>query len=295
MFVEAIEKVSAFTRPIHTIMRTYGGKQIVPGAATFFFVNKQGYAITCKHVVEMLLASESINLNYMNFKAEKNRLPNDSKYKSNLKGLELKYKLTPDSVIQIKSSFVDAVSSMSGFTVHMHPSVDLAILKLNDFDHVLYTDVAVFKKNGADIKQGQSLCRLGFPFPEFTNFRYNQTADDIEWTNEGVFHSPRFPIDGMVTRFLAENNGLYGIELSTPGLKGQSGGPLFNKNGIICGMQSSTKHLHLGFDIIDKEILIDNQIKKVTDYSFLHLGQCIHVDIIKNFLDEHKVMYYEED
>lgn len=295
MFIEAIERVSAFTRPIHTIMRTYGGKQIAPGAATIFFVNQQGYAVTCKHVVELLLASESINLNYLNFKAEKNRLPNDAKYKSNLKGLELKYKLNLDSLIQIKSSFVDAVSSMSGFTVHIHPTVDLAILKLNDFENILYSDVAVFKKNGAAIKQGERLCRLGFPFPEFTNFRYNELADDIEWTSEGVIHSPRFPIDGMVTRFLAENNSIYGIELTTPGLKGQSGGPLFNKEGIICGMQSSTKHLHLGFDIIEKEILIDNQLKKVTDYSFIHLGQCIHVDIIKSFLDEHKVMYYEED
>jgi len=295
MFIEAIEKVSAFTRPIHTIMRTYGGKQVVPGAATLFFVNKQGYAVTCKHVVELLLASDSINVNYSNFKAERNRLLNDGKYKSNLKGLELKYKINSDSLIQIKNSFVDAVSNMSGFNVIMHPTVDLAILKLNDFDTVLYSDVAVFKKNGSDLKQGEHLCRLGFPFPEFTNFKYNDSIDDIEWTNEGIMHSPRFPIDGMVTRFLAENNNLYGIELSTPGLKGQSGGPLFNKKGIICGMQSSTKHLHLGFDIIEKEIMIDNKLQKVTDYSFLHLGQCIHVDVIKSFLDEHKVMYHEED
>jgi len=295
MFVEAIERVSAFTRPIHTIIRTYGGKQIVPGAATIFFVNHQGYAITCKHVVEMLLASESINLNYMNFKAERDRLPKDSNYQNNLKGLELTYQLNADSLIQIKNSFVDSVSSMSGFTAHMHPTVDLAILKLNDFGNVLYTDVAVFKKDGAAIKQGERLCRLGFPFPEFTNFRYNEAADDIEWTHEGVMHSPRFPIDGMVTRFLAESNGIYGIELTTPGLKGQSGGPLFDTAGIIYGVQSSTKHLHLGFDIIEKEILIDNQLKQVTDYSFLHLGQCIHVDVIKKFLDEHKVMYYEED
>ena len=295
MFVEAIEKAAAYTRPIHTIMRTYGGKQIIPGAATFFFVNRDGYAITCKHVVDLLLASESINANYAAFRAEKNRLPNDGKYKQHLKGLELKYNIGPDTVIQIRNSFVDAVSSMSGFTVHLHPTADLAIIKLNDFGNILYSEVAVFKKNGADIKQGETLCRLGFPFPEFTNFAYNEATDDIEWTATGIQQSPRFPIDGMVTRFLAENNRLHGIELSTPGLRGQSGGPLFNKEGIVYGMQSSTKHLHLGFDIIDKEILINNRPHKVTDYSFMHLGQCIHVDVIKNFLDEHKVMYNEED
>jgi len=58
-------------------------------------------------------------------------------------------------------------------------------------------------------------------------------------------------------------------------------------------MQFSTKHLHLGFDLVNKEILIDNKMIKVSDYSFLHLGQCIHVDIIKEFLKEKGVSYHE--
>ena len=99
----------------------------------------------------------------------------------------------------------------------------------------------------------------------------------------------------MVTRFLAENNQLYGIEMSTPGLRGQSGGPLFDEKGIVYGMQFSTKHLHLGFDLVDKEIMVNNGIKKVSDYSFLHLGQCIHADAIKAFLKHHDVKFYEED
>src|SRR5678815_104723 len=49
-------------------------------------------------------------------------------------------------------------------------------------------------------------------------------------------------------------------------------------------MQFSTKHLHLGFDIVDKEIISGNQAKKVSDYSFLHLGQSIHVDVIKELV-----------
>ena len=93
---------------------------------------------------------------------------------------------------------------------------------------------------------------------------------------------------------MADENKLFGIELSTPGLKGQSGGPLFSKNGIVYGMQSSTKHLHLGFDIMNKEIMVNNTVKKVSDYSFIHLGQCIHVDIIKEFLKEKNVKFYEE-
>ena len=82
--------------------------------------------------------------------------------------------------------------------------------------------------------------------------------------------------------------------MSTPGLRGQSGGPLFNEKGTICGMQFYTKHLHLGFDMEDKEIWVENKQKKVSDYSFIHLGQCIHANTMKAFLKQHQVKYYEE-
>ena len=184
---------------------------------------------------------------------------------------------------------------MSGFTFNLHPTLDLAIIKFNDYNKLHYTEYARFLKDETKIQQGKFLCRLGFPFPEFTNYTYNSITDDIEWTSTGVNVSPRFPIEGMVTRFLAdEPNKMYGIELSTPGLRGQSGGPLFDNNGIVYGMQFSTKHLHLGFDLVDKEIMVNTSIKKVSDYSFIHLGQCIHVNVIKAFLKQHNVKYYEE-
>jgi S1-C subfamily serine protease len=295
MFINAIEKVAHFTRPVHSILRTYAGKQVIPSAATLFFVNEEGYAITCKHVAEMLLSSEAINQRYQQFKNEKQQLVNDPKQKQLVKGLELKYKLNADQTIQLKNNFVDCVDTMSGFTFNLHPTLDLAIIKFNDYNKLHYTEYARFLKDETKIQQGKFLCRLGFPFPEFTNYTYNSITDDIEWTSTGVNVSPRFPIEGMVTRFLAdEPNKMYGIELSTPGLRGQSGGPLFDNNGIVYGMQFSTKHLHLGFDLVDKEIMVNTSIKKVSDYSFIHLGQCIHVNVIKAFLKQHNVKYYEE-
>jgi hypothetical protein len=294
MFVQSIETAAQFTRPIHSIIRTYAGKKIIPGAATLFFVNEEGYAITCKHVIELLAASDNLNKQYSRFKAERDKLARDGQFKRNLKGLEIKNKYTDESIVQVKNTFVDCVDSMSGFTWHVHPKHDLAILKFNDYKSLHYTQHAIFVKDASTIRQGEFVCRLGFPFPEFTNFHFNELTDDIEWTKEGITASPRFPMEGMVTRFLADESKLFGIELSTPGLKGQSGGPLFNKNGIIYGMQFSTKHLHLGFDIVDKEIIANNKLKKVSDYSFLHLGQCIHADIIKAFLKEKNVKFYEE-
>ena len=295
MFTTAIEKVATFTRPIHSILRTYGGKKAIPSSATLFFVNEEGYAVTCKHVVELLLNSENLNRQYTLFKGERAKIPNDGRYKQHLKGLELRFKYGPESIIEIRNNFLDCIDKMSGFTCHLHPRFDLAILRFNGFDRVLYTGYARFLKDGASIRPGKTLCRLGFPFPEYTNYRYNEALDQLEWTQEGMAPSPRFPLDGMVTRFLGTPTEVMGIELSTPGLRGQSGGPLFDPDGVVYGMQFSTKHLHLGFDLIDKEILVNNKSQKVTDYSFLHLGQCIHVSVIKQFLQEHGVRYYEAD
>lgn len=295
MFVEAIERVAKYTRPIHTISKSYNNNDILPGAATLFFVNDSGYAITCKHVIELLVQSDKINKNYSAFKAERDKLPRDGKFKRNLRTLMLKHKIGDKTTVQLKNTFLVCVDKMSGVTWHVHPFYDLVILKFNDFTKLLCNEFAVFKKDMNEIKQGKFLCRLGFPFPEFTNYRYNDQNDEIEWTGAGVNVSPRFPIEGMVTRFLGDGKGgKYGIELSTPGLRGQSGGPLFDNEGLVSGMQSRTKHLHLGFDLENHEIITKGQRKKVSDYSFIHLGECIHGDVIKDFLRQHKVEFDEQ-
>ena len=130
--------------------------------------------------------------------------------------------------------------------------------------------------------------------PEFNNFLYNQATDDIEWTTTGNQNSPRFPIDGIITRFSADQGNLATIELSTPGLRGQSGGPLFDVQGLVYGMQSMTHHLHLGFDVKDLEVVSDGKKTNVSNYPFLHVGHCIHVARIKEFLKQQNVKFYEE-
>ena len=146
------------------------------------------------------------------------------------------------------------------------------------------------------MKQGKYLCRLGYPFPEFNNFKHDPIKDDIEWTAEGISASPAFPIDGIITRFVGDTSGkISGIEMSTPGLRGQSGGPLFDVNGTVYGMQFATNHLHLGFDMKEKEIVSDGKKSKVSNYPFLHVGRCIHVDEVKTFLTEHKIVFTETD
>ena len=295
MFVEAIEEVDQFTRPIHFILRYYAGSDIVPGTATLFFVNEDGYAITCGHVARQILYANSIYENYLKFQAEVRRFEKDPGMAYQRQLLETKFKINPDSVIRIIFNFINCVSGHKGLSVHLHPTQDLAIIQFRDFDSVKYKGFATFLKDSKAVKPGKYLCRLGYPFPEFTNYHYNKSRNDIEWTKEGRVNTPVFPIDGIVTRHIGEANEVVGIEMSTPGLRGQSGGPLFDKNGLIYGMQSSTRHLHLGFDQVNREVITEGQRKRVSNYPFLNVGQCVHVELIKQFLREKRVKFYEAD
>ena len=159
-----------------------------------------------------------------------------------------------------------------------------------------YQNYAILAKNGNNVNPGDFLCRLGFPFPEFSDFNYNESTKEIDWDPNGRGITPRFPIEGMFTRHTGDEAGnVIGIELSTPGLRGQSGGPLFDSNGIIYGMQSMTNHLHLGFDMKREKIMINGKEETINNQPFLHVGQCVHVDIIKDFLNENGIKYYIGD
>jgi hypothetical protein len=293
MFVKAIEEISKFTRPIHSIMRSYGSNKVFPGASTLFFVNQDGAAITCRHVAEHLVHADKLNQQYLLFSQSRFRLKQDEFKQQNLAQLEQQFNYNSDTIVQTKHNFVACFDKISGYDCNIHPHFDLAIIQFKGFQQTYYQDSAKFIRDSSTVKPGKMLCRLGFPFPEFTNFHYNHSTDDIEWNREGNPRSPSFPIEGIITRLISQNGQIGGIEMSSPGLRGQSGGPLFDPDGIIYGMQSSTRHLHLGFDLENFELPVGAHTKKITNMPFLHVGQCIHVDVIKEFLSQHKVKFEE--
>jgi Trypsin-like peptidase domain len=294
MFVNAIEEVGKFTRPVYTISRLYNETVINPGAATIFFVNENGIAVTCKHVIDLIGSRQNINAHYSNFIKEKTAI-GKNQHNKRITELAAKYNYKSDSIIQLNEMFVGVTNEKTlSYRWINHPKYDLSIIIFDNFKNPAYQSHAVFLKDTSVLKQGKNLCRLGYPFPEFTNFRYNESADMIEWTTTGKIETPRFPIDGMLTRHLGNENGkIIGLEISTPGLRGQSGGPLFDERGSVCGMQSSTSHLHLGFDMKNFEYRTGSKTINVTNQPFLHVGHCVHADVIKEFLAENNIKFYE--
>ena len=294
MFVDAIETADQYTRPIHIISRLYNEANIIAGAGTLFFVNDQGCAVTCRHVVEVIIQAEQINQNYRNFSGERQLITNNSQVNLLNQRLEQKYNIQTGTVITQKIQFVSCFEEMGEIDITLHPHHDLAILRFKNYKNKQYGQPALFLSENEVVKQGKSLCRLGYPFPEFTNFRYVPENDDIDWTLEGRTKTPSFPIDGIVTRHIGDERGqISGIEMSTPGLRGQSGGPLFDTRGVVYGMQSMTRHLHLGFDMVNQEVWLDSHRAKVSNHPYLHVGMCVHGNVIKEFLRQNDMKYYE--
>lgn len=293
MFIEAIETAAKFTRALHSISRNYGSDQVVAGAATLFLINSDGWALTCGHVAYQIVAGNVFGKKYASYKDELASRKGEKKLKQLKKELSQKYGYSKNVTIELRNRFMNCLEGDLNLKIFRSQKFDVALVKFNNFARLLCNSFPVFPKDTTGLKQGKFLCRLGFPFPEFANFTYDDKTESINWTNEGRPDSPRFPIEGMLTRHLVKDGNVIGFEMSTPGLRGQSGGPVFDFEGVVWGMQSATNHLDLNFDV-DQEVIRSGLKKRVRDSAFLHVGHCIHVDVLKDFMNEHKVQFMEK-
>jgi len=294
MFTKAIEIAINYTRPIFSISRNYGSTTIQPGTASLFLINSDGWALTCRHVVNQLDVGANLARKREDFHRELASRRGTEKEKKLLKELEKKYGYKKNDVFELHNRFMNCVEGNLKFHTIKSKKYDIALIKFEDYTQLRCNTFPVFPSDTSSLQPGKMLCRLGFPFPEFTNFAYDDKTDKVTWTDTGKTTSPFFPIEGMVTRRLADDQEkVFGFEMSTPGLRGQSGGPAFDTEGKVWGVQFATKHLDLNFDV-DEEVLRKGIKKHVKDSAFLHVGRCIHVDVVKAFMKENNVVFTEE-
>jgi hypothetical protein len=291
MFVKAIDDVLKFTRPIHTIARYWDREKIEPGAATLFFINDQGWALTCQHVARLLFAG--INRRFRDFKAARDSLEGGKKSRSAINKIAEKFGYKKGALQEIHCRFYGCIDGQLDLEARLHPSLDVALLKFKNYTTLLCDEFPIFAKQGSELKPGKYICRVGYPFPEFTNFELDKQGDELRWTAVGRQDTPFFPIEAMVTRRLIDGGGgVIGFELSTPGLKGQSGGPAFDADARVWGMGAATRHLDLQFDV-NEDVFRSGQKVHVTEHAFLHVGDCVHVDILKDFMRKNSVDFVE--
>lgn len=288
MFADAVSKVRDAIRPMHIIRRRFGDDAILPDISTLFFVNEHGCAITSKRTANILTAASAAEQQYRTYLERKSQLSHDESFRFTLKRLESDMKLTKDSIVQIRFAFMGCAQGNVRVTCVPHPKYDLALLRFSSESGFLYREHVTFAEHAP--KQGQSVCRLGFALPEFTNFRMNKEQNTIEFCDVGKNTSSVLALDGMVTRYLSDGERAFGIETTHAGPIGMNGAPLFDAEGHVVGMQSGIGLMMLGADI---KMNLPNNAEPYVDRGALHLAVHTHLDVIKDFLRAQNVMYYE--
>ncbi len=263
MFANALKKVSGFTYPV-IISKRYRSGQVECNCATFMVVNPDGWILTAAHVLnDMHLTQQQVK-----------RLKHEKKL-SGIRITNLSYWWGADGTIA-KDFVVDETA-------------DLALGRLEPFNERAVSIYPVFKNPAGELPVGTSLCRLGFSF-----HRINATFDKATNTFQiapGVLPLSHFPLDGIHTRVIVTTDEqakrlVKFLETSSPGLRGQSGGPIFDRHGYIWGLQSHTNHFALGFSPKLKQ-----GTKEIEEHQFLSVGLGSHVEEIVRFLKENKIFF----
>ena len=282
MFVKAVELAAGYTWPVIISVRRLSGR-VETEVGTLVVVNPEGWFVTAAHLMS---ANQQAAI-------DRPKVADYNQAVSAIRGdAELLDKQQRQKVGRLKqdSEWITDVSywwGRDGVTVNqveIDPLADLAVGRFANFDSSLVPAYPHFKSTAAgELPPGASLCRLGFPFYEVAS-----TFDDStgQFTlPPGTLPLPRFPNEGILTRIPQLPDPVSGrivkfVETSSPGLRGQSGGPIFDVEGIVWGIQSRTAHLPLGFS---PEQVVPGG-KKVTEHQFLNVGVGSHVDEIIRML-----------
>ena len=290
MFSHAYSLASRFTLPVIVSNRFYD-ETVTSGLGSFIVVNDKGWILTVAHLFGSKLQGDRDRTEIRKFNDDKDSIVNDP----SLMDLQKKKKTKNLESDRIKQKWITNNSLWWGaddFLIEkfeINNELDLAVGQIKNFDPARISGYPVFR-DPSDMKHGSSLCKLGFPFHKVdSSFDTTRNAFII---GPGVLPIPRFPLEGIFTRTIESGKTKDGrfdiklIETSSPGLMGQSGGPIFDTAGNVWAIQSRTKHMPLGF-----EPTVKKKGMEVTENQFLNVGLGVHVQSILQFLDSLEIEY----
>lgn len=266
MFKVAIKNAVNFLRPIITARLFYNSDHLNNYISTMIVLNEDGDILTTTSNADLILLSEEIGEVY-------NPILKELKEKSprQIKKIEKKYGITNDTVVAMHNIIVDTANIEGKIDIIKHPELDLAIIKSEKVNKVHVKNFPVFSKEIPQI--GTSICNIGFAFPEYDAFSYDENECVIKTTNK-IMNFPIFPTEGIITRNIASDNEVISMfETSNPALPGQSGGIVADKNGYILGMLVGSKTLNASKDL------------KLT------LGYAINSQTIMEFLETNSIKF----
>ena len=284
MFKKAIKKNLEYTRPILFGERLFNNTKVNSGIGSFIILNNEGYILTCKHIAEKVIMARESELKYNSYLEKCS-----GKSTTEVKKITKEYGYDENMIVQARNIFMNCFENGVLEKIIIHNKYDLALIKFANFTNVNAKYYPTFTSK--NIEAGESVCKLGFPWPTYDCFTYDEKSNSIEIKKDASFMTPAFPIDGMITRTILDDTGIeFAFETSTPGLRGQSGGPVFSTDGNILGIQSVTTSLDLMFDI-DTNVIRNNKEVHVSEKQFINLGVAISSKVIMKFLDENHIKY----
>jgi hypothetical protein len=287
MFSNAYEIAQQYTSPFVASSRTFD-KQVHCGGGAFIILNNEGWILTVAHIFELYAKLNTDNQHLMKYYQNVEEIENNPALTSHLKKKKIG-KLNKDPKWITNISFWLGRDELKIDDLILYPELDFAIARLEPFNPETVTKYPKII-NPTDLKPGTSLCKLGFPFHEITA-NFDEDKNRFEFSPNSL-PLPLFPIEGILTRFLIGGktfDGKYNIkfiETSSPGLRGQSGGPIFDINATICGIQSHTTHLPLGFSP-----KVKTNGKEVEENQFINVGCGVHPELIIDILTEKGIKF----
>lgn len=287
MFSNAYKLASCFTQPVVISIRFFD-KTVECGCGAFIILNENGWVVTVAHLFESSFAFNQHAKEISEYDKELKALQQDQ-------GLSVKQKKKKSDRLKrnpkwiINHSFWWGRDGVQLKDIKLLPEGDLAIGRLDPFDPKMITTYPAIK-NPTALNLGTSLCKLGYPFHKI-EATFNETNNSFE-LGQGALPLPRFPIEGIYTRNILagkSKDGKYDLkflETSSPGLRGQSGGPIFDIHGTIWAVQSRTVNLPLGFSP-----KIKKNGKEIEENQFLNVGVGVHPEVIVKFLNDNGVKF----
>ena len=280
MYKKSIRDNSKYLIPFIQGVKYYGNDRIEHNLGTMMLINDDGDILTCKHIALEFINNIELNKKYGEIIKELDEAKNEKQ----IKKIEDKYKLNNNTVVLSNINLPFKVDGKIQIDIKVHKYLDLALIRFKGIQ--IKSDIyPIFSETLPE--QGQSICKLGFAFPEYDFFEYSHKDKNIVMKKDIVANFPLFPLDGIVTRYIMdENKELSMFEMSTPGIGGQSGGPIFSPDGVVYGIQSMTKYMKLSLNLVDSNNKIDIN-------PYISLGVGISSSEIISFLKESNVKFYK--
>lgn len=292
MFAEACRKASQFTNPVIISTRKLSGS-VTSACGAFIVLNKDGWVMTAAHVFNSYMAAQQHKPLVAKYRAEVAAIGGDTTLTAKQKAKKInRVKSDPEWVTN--QSLWWGGDNVKMREVRALGEIDLAVVRLEPWDGARVLNYPKIKDPSKSMDVGRSLCKLGYPLHDIES-TFDEANDTFKLA-EGTLPLPRFPIEGIYTRNALSGKSADGkydlkfLETSSPGLKGQSGGPIFDVQGTVWAVQSRTHPYELGFSPEAKK-----GRSKTVEHQFLNVGLGVHPEVIVAFLRDNNIDFQLSD